>query len=243
MTRWLGALNLGVVALGIFFAVALGRELADNRPLPRVPQAQPAPAVTAAPVGAGLVAPRANYSANLDSSAYGIIASGNIFDPSRSAASATAGLPGKRPLLYGVVAGAGVESRAYVADPVTKLVRGYLIGDTVGGWRLDQIREDRAVFVGPDHERLDVLLRDPTKPMPAVVASVVAPVAVGAPAAELVAPPAAPARPLGQPAPAASAAEKIGEAVPRGIGAIPPQLFRPARAQPTPPDAIADEHK
>jgi len=243
MTRWLGALNLGVAALGILFAVALGRELADTRPLPRVPQAQTAPAVAAAPVRAGSVAPRADSSANLESSAYGIIASRNVFDPSRSAASATAGLPGERPLLYGVVAGTGVESRAYVADPVTKVVRGYLIGDTVGGWRLDQVREDRAVFVGPDHERLDVLLRDPTKPMPAVVASVVAPVAVGAPAAELVAPPAAPAGPLGQPAPAASAAERIGEPVPRGIGAIPPQLFRPARAQPTSPDAMADEHK
>ena len=146
MTRWLGALNLGVAALGILFAVALARELADTRPLPRVPQAQTAPAVAAAPVRAGSVAPRADSSANLESSAYGIIASRNVFDPSRSAASATAGLPGERPLLYGVVAGTGVESRAYVADPVTKVVRGYLIGDTVGGWRLDQVREDRAVF-------------------------------------------------------------------------------------------------
>src|SRR3990172_4547798 len=102
MTRWLGALNLGVAALGILFAVALARELADTRPLPRVPQAQTAPAVAAPPVRAGSVAPRADSSANLESSAYGIIASGNIFDPSRSAASATAGLPGERPLLYGV---------------------------------------------------------------------------------------------------------------------------------------------
>ncbi len=247
MTRWLGGLNLVVAGLGIFFAVALGRELAASRPLPGVSQTQPAPAVAAAPVGAGLVAPlvapREDSSANLDSSAYGVIVSRNLFDPSRSAVSATAGPPGVRPLLYGVVAGAGVASRAYVEDPVTKLVRGYLIGDTVAGWRLDQIGEDRVVIVGPGHERLDVFLRDATKPAPVMIAAAVAPVAVEAPAGESVAAAAQPNEPLPQPAPVTQAGGGIREAVTRGIGAMPPQLFRPPQAQPTPPDAIAAERE
>jgi hypothetical protein len=160
-----------------------------------------------------------------------VIASGTLFDPSRSSAGAAAGPTGPRPLLYGVVAGEGVKGRAYVEDPVTKVVRGYQIGDTVAGWRLAQIREDRVVIAGAGRGIVEVLLREPTKPRSAPFASVVATVTAEA---QTVGPGAVEAQriePGSPPARQASTPDGIRDAVPRGLGPIPSQLFRPARAQ------------
>jgi len=173
-----------------------------------------------------------------DPSAGEVIASGNLFDPSRSSASTAAAPAGPRPLLYGVVAGEGAKSRAYVEDPVTKLVRGYQIGDMVAGWRLDQIREDRVVIAGAERGMLEVLLREPGKPRPALVASAVAAVMTEA---QTMGPGAAEARrvePGSPPARQPSASDGIRDAAPRGIGAIPAQLFRPARAASSAPQAM-----
>jgi hypothetical protein len=244
VTRRLIGFNIALAALGLVLAVALGRELVYSRPLPRPPQSRPAVSAVIAQGGEAPVQPEPGSSPVGDASASGgssdteVIVSGNLFDPSRSSAGAAAGPTGPRPLLYGVVAGEGVSGRAYVEDPVTKVVRGYKIGDTVAGWRLAQIREDRVVIAGADHGgMLEVLLREPGKPKPAL--SVSAPTVVtaeahggpGAVGAQQIEPGSLPSR-------LSSTLDAIRDAVPRGIGPIPSQLFRPARAQPKTHDAM-----
>jgi hypothetical protein len=229
VSRRLVWFNFGLGVLALIFAVALGRELMHSRPLPGPPQIRPAARVPVQPDAAAVGETRATGGA----SAGEVIASGNLFNPSRSSTGAAAEPTGPRPLLYGVVAGEGAKSRAYVEDPVTKMVRGYQVGDTVAGWRLDQIREDRVVIAGTERGMLEVLLRDPGKPRPALVASAAPAVMTNAPA---VAPGPALAQriePGSQPARQASPSDGIRDAAPRGVGAIPAQLVRPARAQPT----------
>ena len=224
MSRRLVWFNFGLGVLALIFAVALGRELMHSRPLPGPPQIRPA---ARAPVQSDAAAV-GETRATGDASAGEVIASGNLFNPSRSSTGAAAPA-GPRPLLYGVVAGEGAKSRAYVEDPVTKMVRGYQVGDIVAGWRLDQIREDRVVIAGAERGMLEVLLREPGKPRPAMVASAgAAPIApaMGTGAAEVrrVEPGPPPAQP-------ASTPDAIRDPVARGIGPIPSQLARPARAQ------------
>ncbi len=235
MSRRLVRFNLGLGILALIFAVALGRELMHSRPLPGPPQIRPA---ARAQVQEGPVPAQSDSAAvgeakaTGDTSAGEVIASGNLFNPSRSSTGAAAESTGPRPLLYGVVAGEGAKSRAYVEDPVTKVVRGYQIGDTVAGWRLDQIREDRVVIAGAERGMLEVLLREPGKPRPALVAS-----AAVMTEAQTMAPGAAEARrrvePRSPPTQEASAPNGIRDAVARGIGPIPSQLLRPTRAQAT----------
>ena len=84
----------------------------------------------------------------------------------------------------------------------------------------------------------EVLLREPTKPRLALFASVVAAVTAEA---QTVGPGAAEAQriePGSPPARQASTPDGIRDAVPRGLGPIPSQLFRPARAQPKTPEAV-----
>jgi hypothetical protein len=154
---------------------------------------------------------------------------GDLFDPVQSSAGAAPGPAGPQPLLYGVVAGGEVKSRAYIEDPVTKAVRGYQIGDTVAGWRLEQIREDRVVIAGAERRTLEVLLRDPVKPRSVVFApteetteaQIIVPVAVESLRIESSPPP------TNQ----TSAPSEYRDTVPRVAGPIPSQLFRPPRKQ------------
>lgn len=234
MSRRLVWFNFGLGVLALIFAVALGRELMHSRPLPGPPQIRPA---TRAPVRSDAAAVGETRAAG-DASAGEVIASGNLFNPSRSSVGAAAEPTGPRPLLFGVVAGEGAKSRAYVEDPVTKVVRGYQIGDTVAGWRLDQIREDRVVIAGAERGMLEVLLRDPGKPRPALVASAVAAVTTESQATGPGGADARRAEPGSPPARQPSASDGTRDAVPRGIGTIPAQLIRPARAPSTAPQAI-----
>jgi hypothetical protein len=244
VTRRLIGFNIALAALGLVLAVALGRELVYARPLPRPLQSRPAVSAVIAQGGEAPVQPEPGSSPVGDASANGgssdndVIVSGNLFDPSRSSAGAAAAPAGPRPLLYGVVAGEGVTGRAYVEDPATKVVRGYKIGDTVAGWRLAQIREDRVVIAGADHGMLEVLLREPGKPRPALSVSAAAPVtaeARGMGPGTVEAQQVEPGSPSGR---QSSTRDAIRDAVPRGIGPIPSQLFRPARAQPKTHDAM-----
>ena len=234
MSRRLVWFNFGLGVLALIFAAALGRELTHSRPLPGPPQIRPA---TRAPVQPDAAAVE-ETGATGNASAGEVIASGNLFNPSRSSTGAAAEATGPRPLLYGVVSGEGANSRAYVEDPVTKVVRGYQIGDTVAGWRLDQIREDRVVIAGAERGTLEVLLREPGKPRPALVASAVAAVTTES---QVLGPGGADTRrvePGSPPARQPSAPEGIRDAAPRGIGAVPAQLFRPARPPSSAPQAI-----
>lgn len=122
-----------------------------------------------------------------------------------------------------------MKSRAYIEDPVTKVVRGYQIGDTVAGWRLEQIREDRVVISGAELRMMEVPRGDPVEPGPALLGS-----AEVAAEARIVASAAVEAQriePALSPAGPASAPREYSDAVPRIVGPIPSQLFRPARAQ------------
>jgi hypothetical protein len=111
---------------------------------------------------------------------YSVIASRNLFNPSRSE-TAVALAPVNKPILHGVVIN-GPKSRAYLEDPAVKRVAGYSVGDTIGGGRIQQITDDKVVIARPEG-LLEVLLQDPSKPRPAPVAGPPGPAAVTVPQA------------------------------------------------------------
>lgn len=192
-----GRLRLANVALGLvgcLLVAGLGRELLSAHPLP--PPPVPRPARPVAPTGAAATAAPPPAAA-----AYGVIAAKNLFSPSRSEAQAGPAVAvGPKPVLHGVVMD-GPKSRAYLEDPVLKRTFGYVVGDTVGGGRVDSIAVDRVV-IGRGDGLLEVLLHDPSKPKPAPTAAAPAPAAPApGPAAQTVPSHAAPAPAARPPAP------------------------------------------
>jgi len=184
-----GRLRLANVVLGLvgcLLVAGLGRELLSAHPLP--PPPVPRPARPAAPT-----APAATATPPPAGAAYGVIAAKNLFSPSRSEAQAGPAVAvGPKPVLHGVVMD-GPKSRAYLEDPVLKRTFGYVVGDTVGGGRVDSIAVDRVV-IGRGDGLLEVLLHDPSKPKPAPTAAAPAPAAPApGPAAQTVPSHAAPA--------------------------------------------------
>jgi len=167
-----GRLRIANVALGLvgcLLVAGLGRELLAAHPLPPPPVPRPARPVA-------LTAAAATATPPPSGAAYGVIAAKNLFSPSRSEAQAgLAVAAGPRPVLHGVVMD-GPKSRAYLEDPVLKRTFGYVVGDTIGGGRVDSIAVDRVVIVRGDG-LLEVLLHDPSKPKPAPTASAPAPAA------------------------------------------------------------------
>jgi|GEM_PF-1326963 len=205
MPRRVVAINalLAVVAAGLAGFVTWEA----LRPAPAPTPARQAPASPAAPEVAASA-----QEVPATPGAYGIIASRNLFSPTRSDAPASASTGGgaavaqvPRPNLYGVVLRDGAPI-AYLEDPVTKRVAGYRIGDAVAGGTLKSIDADRVVLARPEGN-VDVRLHDPTRPRPAV--------------------------PQAQPQPAAGAAQPQAPQVP---GLIPP-VSPPQPAGPMPPQA------
>jgi len=104
--------------------------------------------------------------------AYAVVASRNLFNPARSEvqpappaqAKATPATPvaPPRPYLHGVVVHRE-GSLAYLEDPRTRKVYAYRVGDIVGEGKVVEILEDRVVITRAG-ERIEVLLRDPSKP-------------------------------------------------------------------------------
>jgi hypothetical protein len=157
---------LYVILLGVaaYFAFGLTRELSASRPLPERPARQ---AASVSPAGTAAMS-SVDVSARRDERGlYSSIAAGNLFSPSRTDTVATAGDPGAKPFLHGVVID-GMKSRAYIEDPASKKVFGYVVGDSVGGGRLDAIKADRVVIVRPEGPVEVVLLRDPSEPQSTV---------------------------------------------------------------------------
>jgi hypothetical protein len=104
-------------------------------------------------------------------SAYNLIASRNVFSPTRSETPVTATpgalVGGTKPNLQGVVLrDANTNAVAYLEDPLTKRVAGYRIGDSIAGGRVETITADHVIIARPDGN-IDVRLRDPSKPRPA----------------------------------------------------------------------------
>ncbi len=164
MSRRIRALNVLLGLLGALCAAGLIRELLTPLPLP--PRPTPGAAAPAA-----VSVPAATPAAS--AGGYGVVASRNLFSPSRSEAPASPVVAsGPRPLLHGVVMD-GLKSRAYLEDPTVKRTFGYAVGDAVNGGRVQSISEDRVVIARPDG-LVEVLLQDPAKPklaVPAVAAA------------------------------------------------------------------------
>jgi hypothetical protein len=180
------ALNVLLGFLGVLCAAGLIRELLTPLPLPPAPTPRAAALAAVSGPAPTLAAPAGGY---------GVVASRNLFSPSRSEAPAGPVVAaGPKPLLHGVVMD-GATSRAYLEDPTVKRTFGYAVGDTVGGGRVQSISQDRVVIARPDG-LVEVLLQDPAKPKLAVPAAAAAtPTPPAAPAAPGVPPSRLPAAP------------------------------------------------
>ena len=158
MPRRLSLLNVVLVGASLVFALLIAREL-TTAPRPVASRAQRAPAAPAPAAPAALPPPAGGYT---------IIATRNLFSPTRSEApppptvSAAVTLP--KPNLYGVVLRDGAPI-AYLEDPVTKRVTGYRIGDTVAGGTVTTISDDSVMLARPEGQ-IAVRLHDPTRPRP-----------------------------------------------------------------------------
>jgi hypothetical protein len=121
------------------------------------------------PPGAGAGAPPAVEPQHLPAQAYSMIASRNLFSPTRTETPG-AGVAGGptinivKPSLHGVVLRDGAPI-AYLEDPLTRRIAGYRIGDPIAGGTVQTISADAVVIARPDGV-VDVRLRDPSKPKP-----------------------------------------------------------------------------
>jgi hypothetical protein len=162
------ALNVLLGLLGALCAAGLIRELLTPLPLPPPPTSR-----AAAPAAVSVPAPTPAGSAG----GYGVVATRNLFSPSRSEAPpGPVVAAGPTPLLHGVVMN-GPKSRAYMEDATVKRTFGYAVGDAVSGGRVQSISQDRVVIARPDG-LVEVLLQDPAKPkveIPAAAAAVTTP--------------------------------------------------------------------
>jgi hypothetical protein len=181
VSKKLLALNIALAGLAIFLGAWLVRDLAASRPLPPPPPPRkPAAAATTEE-------PAADSTAQDRLTAYNVIVTKYLFNPSRAEGGAAevakpaVPLPPK-PLLLGVVVD-GKASRAYLEDPSTKRVFGYQVGDSVAGGKLDKITDDR-IQISRSDGQMEVMLRDPTKPRPPAPAAATPAHAPGQPAAQ-----------------------------------------------------------
>jgi hypothetical protein len=158
MARRLIILNGALVLIALVAVTYVYRELhrAPNTvPTRKAAGPTASPGIPAAPGGA------------LPGS-YGVVASRNLFSPTRSeapAAGVSNALPAPKPNLYGIILRDGAPV-AYLEDPTTRRVAGYRLGDSVAGGTVTQIGADHVVLNRPDGE-VNVRLRDPSKPRPA----------------------------------------------------------------------------
>jgi len=154
------AVNLTLAALSMSLAAYIIWEL--QRPFPADVSPRSGVPLATAPMEASLAPVVA---------ATPVIAQRNLFSPTRTESSVTlaaaAGLGLSNPSLYGVVLGSADNSVAYLQDPATKRVAGYRVGDSIAGGIIRAIDADRVVI---DHHgtRVDIRLRDPQRPRPAV---------------------------------------------------------------------------
>jgi hypothetical protein len=142
---------------------------------PAASAAGPGSPAAAAPVSvARLTAPSSPLAT------FGVVAERNLFSPTRNEVTpdppkpaltppVVATAPPARPQLHGVVMGRDGGARAYLEDPRTRRVFGYVVGDTVAESRLEQINADRVVL-RRGTETFEVPLRDPSKPKPVAAA-------------------------------------------------------------------------
>jgi hypothetical protein len=245
MSRKLLLINALLVLIAVGSVMFIARQFMAPMPMPVPSRGRPA--------ATGTASVRGPESGRLPAGAYGVVASKNLFSPTRTEApvnpnAAAAASMGIKPNLYGVVLREGAPI-AYIEDPATRRVSGYRIGDSVGGGTVQAINADSVTINRPDG-KLDVRLRDPNKPRPAAgPATAAIPGAPGAqPAGTLpglpgvippaVAPPVTPIIPgqiPGQPGVAPQAINPNAPPIVPGRRPLPPNLLR--RLPQAPPDA------
>ena len=187
MSAHLHAINISLGLVACLLVAGLVRELVAAHPLP-----PPPPPRAARPLATGGTA--AASTAPPSAAGYGVIVAKNLFSPSRTEAPAGPVVAaGPKPVLHGVVMD-GPKSRAYLEDPLLKRTFGYVVGDTVGGGRVESIAVDRVVIARGDGV-LEVLLHDPSKPRQAPTAAAASPAASVPAAAQTGLGPASPAGP------------------------------------------------
>ena len=222
--RRLVLVNVALIAVGVVSAGYIVREL-------RAPAAARARRPAPAPSGATTPPPPA---AETQSGGYGVVASRNLFSPTRTeapVAPSTAAQQLPKPHLYGIILRDGAPV-AYLEDPTTKRVAGYRLGDSVAGGTVKQIGADHVVLNRPEGD-VNVRLRDPSKPRP--VAPPTASPQPGAPPGAITAPPGVPPPVVSQPAPSVTPPQQPPQVLPRRP--LPPNLLRrlPPSANDAPP--------
>jgi hypothetical protein len=165
MTRRLLLINLLLLAVSAGAIGYIASEVLSPPERPAPPRARPlAEPPPAEPAAEPL--PRAS------AGAYTAVASRNLFSPTRTETppaqgpTARQGPPQPKPMLHGVVVRDGAPI-AYLEDPATKRVAGYRLGDTVAGGTVRTIAADHVTLAGPEGP-IDVRLRDPSRPRPAL---------------------------------------------------------------------------
>ena len=204
MFRRLPLVTVLLVALALAFAGLIARELTT---VPRAPvtRAQPAASVGATP-GAAPAAPGSTPAPN-----YTVVASRNLFSPTRSEAPPAPPTPPPpppvlpKPNLFGVILIEGTPV-AYLEDPVSKRVARYRVGDSVAGGTVKSIESDAVMLLRPEGQ-VTVRLHDPGRPRPAMPSTPNAP-GVAIP-------------------PMPTAPPTLGGIPPHTLGGIPPHVNNP----------------
>src|SRR5438093_3386148 len=161
MPRRLLAVNVVLAGVSLLCVSLIVKQLIGSRPAAPSRSRPPAAALAAPQSAAG--------SPRLPAQAYSVIATRNLFSPTRSEmpGAGMAGGPAVnvvKPSLHGVVLRDGAPI-AYLEDPLTKRIAGYRIGDPIAGGTVQTISADAVVIARPDGV-VDVRLRDPSKPRP-----------------------------------------------------------------------------
>jgi hypothetical protein len=207
MSRRLLAINALLVVVSLVSVGFIVKHLATSHTVSAPRSRAAAGATTPAPT---------TEEPRLPAQAYNVVATRNLFNPTRSesAVAATPGGPAlniPKPNLHGVVLRDG-SPVAYLEDPLTKRIAGYRIGDPIAGGTVQTISADAVVIARPDG-MVDVRLRDPSRPRPQPAAAPPQPV------------------PGQQPVPGAQAPVPAPQPTP---GLIPPRAFVPPPTQATP---------
>lgn len=164
MFRRLPLVTVLLVALALGFAGLIARELTA---VPRVAATRPQPAASVAAKSAAAPAPGANTAPN-----YTVVASRNLFSPTRSEAPVAPPTPPPpppvlpKPNLFGVILIEGTPV-AYLEDPVSKRVARYRVGDSVAGGTVKSIESDTVMLLRPEGQ-VTVRLHDPARPRPSM---------------------------------------------------------------------------
>lgn len=212
MSKRLPVVTVLLVGVSLAFAGLIAKEL-TSAPRSAAPRPQPAASVGAPAPAAAPAAPAPAAPPN-----YSIVASRNLFSPTRTEApvvpvAATPPPPPPpvlpKPNLFGVVLHDKDNAPvAYLEDPVTKRVARYRVGDSVAGGTVKAIASDNVTLLRPEGQ-VTVRLHDPTRPK-----------AAGPPGAPTPGSPAITPQPGGTP----GAAVNPRRPMPPGVlGRVPPQ--------------------